>query len=117
MNWRPFPTPFPKILSVPLRHIAGFSKSLVNNSGPAMAVEAREYYSSSKTLSATSGWHRRQQLDDLTVESKSTSLNVPWRSAPTRIWSRVGLGGPALRISVPDWQPASRQLHLTASSR
>ena len=89
MNWRPFPTPFPKILSAPLRHIADFSKILVNNSGAAMAVEARESYSSSKTLSATSGWHRRQQLDDPTVESKSTSLNIPGQSAPTRIWSRL----------------------------
>jgi PAS domain S-box-containing protein len=30
-------------LRAPLRHIAGFSRILVNNFGPAMAVEAREY--------------------------------------------------------------------------
>jgi PAS domain S-box-containing protein len=30
-------------LRVPLRHIAGFSRILVNNFGPVMAVEAREY--------------------------------------------------------------------------
>jgi light-regulated signal transduction histidine kinase (bacteriophytochrome) len=43
MNWRPFPTPFPMICVAPLRHIAGFSRILVNDFGPEMALEAREH--------------------------------------------------------------------------
>jgi signal transduction histidine kinase len=68
-------------LRSPLRHIAGFSKILVNNFGPVMAVEAREYLQFIEDAVRRMGWLVEgllslAKLGQQSLELCSTELNA-----------------------------------------